>query len=291
MDPLIGKTDLFFDRDPIANSRSGSIKSQKHSQSFDGKDFADFLKGSSYQIDSELFALVSSLDPMEFSDTEFLTAAKQFNDEDFVRAIYQAYLNREPGNSELNFWITEIKLKKGSRIALPIALRKTVHFTLLSQASKKKKIFNAPNNFFSQHLFSALKIFRKYLGIQSIEIIISINQVIEQNEFIMAGFMDQPKTGDKIKTSTYMIAGWLIWKNYPPTIRLISNETVINEVPIQVRRPDVTNAYCLESKTHNWGFKILLNIKDLSERGELQLQANFSNHQIVNFGLIQYIKY
>lgn len=290
MDTLTGSNDYPSNK-KSAISQSEMLESNNLPKTLDGKAFADFLQGSSYNLSPEQFALVSNLDPMEVSDRDFLQSAQQFSHADFVRAIYKAYLNREPGNSELNFWVTEIKIKKGSRIALPIALRKTVEFTLLSQAIKNKKIFNAPSNFVSKNLFYILKSFRKYLRIQSIEIIISLNQVIEQNEFIMAGFMDRPKTGDKIKTSTYMIAGWLIWKNAPPTIRLISNETVISEVPLQVRRPDVTNAYCLESKTHNWGFKILLNIKDLSERGELQLQANFSNHQVVNFGLIKYIKY
>jgi Domain of unknown function (DUF4214) len=290
MDTLTGSNDYPSNK-KSAISQSEILQSNNLPKTLDGKAFADFLQGSSYNLSPEQFALVSNLDPMEVSDRDFLQSAQQFSHADFVRAIYKAYLNREPGNSELNFWVTEIKIKKGSRIALPIAIRKTVEFTLLSQAIKNKKIFSAPNNFVVKHLFSALKILRKYLGIQSLEIIISINQVIEQNEFIMAGFMDKPKTGDKIKTSTYMITGWLIWKNTPPTIRLISNETVINEVPIEVRRPDVTNAYCLESKTHNWGFKILLNIKDLSERGQLQLQANFANHQVVNFGLIKYIKY
>lgn len=272
-------------------SQPETIQSNNLHKSLDNKAFADFLQGSSYNLSPEQFALVSNLDPMEVSDREFLQSAQQFSDADFVRAIYKAYINREPGYTELNFWVTEIQLKKGSRIALPIAIRKTVEFTLLSKAVNNKKIFNSLNNLVFKRLFSTIKIVRKYFGVQSVEILISINQVIEQNEFIMAGFIDQPKSGEKIKTSSYTISGWLIWKNTPPTIRLISNETVINEIPLQVPRPDVTNAYCLESKTHNWGFKILLNIKDLSERGELQLQANFPNHEVVNFGLIKYIKY
>lgn len=291
MDPLIGKTDLFFDRNPIANSRSGSIKSQKPSQSFDGKDFADFLKGSSYQIDSELFALVSSLDPMEFSDTEFLIAGQQFNDEDFVRAIYKAYLKREPGTSELMFWTTEIKIQKGLRISFLRKIRNTLEFTLVSATSKNSQKIDSPAQLIFKYFFPAIKIIRKCCGIQSLEILASLNQVLGQTDLIVGECIDQPKTGDKINTSSYMISGWLIWKNVRPTIRLISNETVIQEVSIQIPRPDVTKASCLESKTHDWGFNILLNVKELPEEGSLELQANFPKGEVVKFGLINFIKY
>lgn len=291
MDTLTGNNDDPSNHNQMVSSHSKTIQSKNSSQSFDGKAFAEFIQGSSYKLSHEIFALVSNLDPTEVRDHEFVNAAKQFNDEDFVRAIYKAYLKREPGNSELSFWTTEIKIKKGCRILLPISIRKTVDFTLLSKTRKNQKYFDSPYSIILNYLFFGIKKIRKYFGIQSIEILISINQVLEQNEFLMAGFIDGPKTGDKINTSTYMIAGWLIWKNVQPTIRLISNETVINEVSIQVPRPDVTNAYCLESKTHNWGFNILLNVKDLSERGQLELQANFPNGKVVNFGLIKFIKY
>jgi hypothetical protein len=291
MDPLIGKTDLLFDRNPIANSRSGRIKSREHSQSLDGKDFADFLRGSSYQIDSELFALVSILDPMEVSDTEFLSAGKQFNDEDFVRAIYKAYLKREPGTSELRFWTTEIKIQKGVRSSFLRKIRNTLEFTLVSATSKTSKKIDSPAKLIFKYLFPAIKIIRKCCGIQSLEILASIDQVLGQTEFIVGECIDKPKTGDKINTSSYRISGWLIWKNVRPTIRLISNETVIQEVSIQIPRPDVTKARCIESKTHDWGFNILLNVKELPEQGSLELQANFPNGEVVKFGLINFIKY
>lgn len=290
MDTLTGNNRP-SDRNSMTPSPSKNLQSKNYSQNFDGKAFADFIQGSSYKINPEMFTLVSNLDPIEISDFEFMNAARQFNDEDFIRAIYKAYLNREPGNSEVNFWANEIKINKGDRIILPIAIRKTVDFTLLSKLKQKQKKSDFSSKLLGNFFDICVKKIRKFFGIQSLEILISLNQVLEQNEFIMAGFIDGPKTGDKINTSTYTIAGWLIWKNIQPTIRLISNETVIDEVSIQVPRPDVTTAYCLESKTHNWGFKILLNVKELSEQGHLQLQANFPNGQVVNFGLIKFVKY
>jgi hypothetical protein len=220
-----------------------------------------------------------------------VNAAQRFNDRDFVRAIYQAYLNREPGNSELSFWTTEIKIKKGDRILLPVAIRKTVDFELLSKTRKKQKHQNFAYKAVFEYLFKGVKLIRKLCNTQAIEILVSINQVLEQTEFMMAGFIDIPKTGEKIHTSNYTISGWLIWKNVQPTIRLVSNEKVIDEVAIQVPRPDVTIAYCLESTTHNWGFNILLNTKDLPEQGHLELQANFPDGNVVNFGLIKFAKY
>lgn len=207
---------------------------------------------------------------MQISDSEFMNAAQQFNDEDFVRAIYKAYLKREPGSHELRFWTTEIKIKKGSRIAFPKQIRSSVEFTSLSEIKRKNsKKNNSPSQFILKYLFIGIKTIRKYFGIQSLKILAAINQVVEQTEFIMAASIDIPKTGDKINTSTYTIAGWLIWKNVRPTIRLITNKTVIHESSIQGRRLDVTNAYCLESETHDWGFHIFLNVKDLPDEGYL----------------------
>ena len=87
------------------------------------------------------------------------------------------------------------------------------------------------------------------------------------------------------------IAGWFVpKKSQLVTIRLIDKK-VLSEVPLIVPRPDVTSFHCLQSTTHLWGFSIYLDIKDLSDQGELQLQAIFKDSQkIVPIITIKYLK-
>jgi hypothetical protein len=294
MDTLTGHHDSFSNNEILTPSESDMIKSKKSPQVIDGKTVADFLQGSCYKLSPEQFALVSNLDPVEVSDREFLQASKQFSDEDFVRAIYQAYFNHEPTTYDLKFWATEIKLHKSGRgrSCLLRALRKNI--SISRKAHKKKHSFLskllAP--YFGRLGYCISQIFRKILGLQALEILSAVNLVIEQNESLLAGCLDRPKTGDKIKTSTYIIAGWLVGKDSQPvTIRLIGNKTVISEVPFTIPRPDVTKVYCLVSKTHNWGFNILLNVNQIPEDGDWELQASFADDKLVTIGLIKFRKY
>jgi hypothetical protein len=294
MDTLTGNNDYPSNHhDLMTPSQSETIQSNKHYKSFDGKAFADFLQGSSYQLSPQLFALVSNLDPMEISDYEFLRAARTFSDEDFVRAVYLAYLRREPTSSNLQFWTTEIKLKKGRRSYLLKWIKNNLDY-LANPAQKSKnyswlKIILKPINFLSQFVS---KLIRTLLKIEYLEILAAVNFIHEQNEFLLGAWIDQPKTGAKIKKSTYIIAGWVVGKDSQPvTIRLVNNEKVISQVPMTVARPDITKTYCVASKTHTWGFDILLNIKQLSNQGNLQLQAIFSDSNIVTIGLIKFRKY
>ena len=293
MDTLTGNNDYPSNHDLITPSQSETIQSNKPSKSFDGKAFADFLQGSSYQLSPQLFALVSNLDPIEISDYEFLRAARTFSDEDFVRAVYLAYLRREPTSSNLQFWTTEIKLKNGRRSYLLKWIKNNLDY-LANPAKKSKnnswlKILLKPINLLSQFIS---KLIRTLLKIEYLEILAAVNFIHEQNEFLLGAWIDQPKTGAKIKKSTYIIAGWVVGKDSQPvTIRLVNNEKVISQVPTTVARPDITKAYCVASKTHTWGFDILLNIKQLSNQGDLELQAIFSDSNILTIGLIKFRKY
>ena len=214
MDTLNGNNDyLSNNNDIITISQSETLPSNNRNKSFDGKAFADFLQGSSYQLSPELFALVSNFAPMEVSDCEFLRAARTFSDEDFVRAVYKSYLNREPTLSESNYWTTEIKLKKSGRIFILKQTRDGWEFKQ-RPSRRKKRLFraNAVSKFFGNFWFLILKSIREIIGIQHLEILAAINFILEQNDSILAAWIDQPKTGDKIKNSTYCIAGWIYYR-------------------------------------------------------------------------------
>lgn len=292
MDTLTGHHDSLSNNQILTPSESEMIKSKNSPQVIDDKTVADFLQGSCYKLSHEQFALVSNLDPVEISDREFLQASKQFSDTDFVRAIYQAYFNHEPTTYDLKFWVTEIKLHKSGRSCLLRPLRRNFSISIKTHKKQPSFISKLLAPYFSRLGYFISKILRKILGLQALEILSAVNLVIEQNESLLAGCLDRPKTGDKIKTSTYIIAGWLVGKNSQPvSIRLIGNKTVISEVPFTIPRPDVTKVYCLVSKTHNWGFNILLNVHQLPEYGDWELQALFADRKLVTIGLIKFRKY
>lgn len=293
MDTLTGNNDYPSNHDLMTPSQSETLQSKNHFKSFDGKAFAEFIQGSSYKLSPELFALVSNFDPIEVSNYEFLRAARTFSDEDFVRAVYLAYLRREPTSSNLQFWTTEIKLQNGRRSYLLRSIKNNLDY-LANPAKKSKnysllKILLNPINLLIQFIS---KLIRTLLKIEYLEILAAVNFIHEQNEFLLGAWIDQPKTGAKIKKSTYIIAGWVVGKDSQPvTIRLVNNEKVISQVPMTVARPDITKAYCVASKTHTWGFDILLNIKQLSNQGDLELQAIVSDSNIVTIGCIKFRKY
>jgi len=130
-----------------------------------------------------------------------------------------------------------------------------------------------------------------FFGLNDIKILSIINLIPESTDEILGTYIDHPKKGDKIKQSKLWIAGWFVpKKSQSVTIRLIDKK-VLSEVPLIVPRPDVTSFHCLQSTTHLWGFSIYLNIKDLSDQGELQLQAIFKDSQkIVPISRIKYLK-
>ena len=293
MDTLTGSKDYPSNNDIRTPSQSEIIEPNNSATSADSNNFSQFLLGSFYQLSPEQFALVSNLDPMQISDREFLQAAQQFSDEDFVRGVYKSYLNREPTLSESKYWTTEIKLKKSGRIFIFKQIRDGWEFKQ-RQSLRKKRLFptNAISNFLGNFCFLTSRSIRQIIGIQHLEILAAINFILEQNDSILAAWIDQPKTGDKIKNSTYCIAGWIVGKKQQPvTIRLSDREIAIAEAPLTGTRPDVSKVYCLESETHNWGFYIFLKIKQLPARGDLQLQAVFADGSLVPICSIEYRKY
>ena len=245
MDTLTGSKDYSSNNDTGMPPESEIIQSDNSPKSSDPK-ISQFLLGSFYELSPEQFNLVSNLNPTQVSDSEFLRAAQQFNNEDFVRAAFLAYFKYEPSYYDLNYWITEIKIFKGDRSYLLDKLRKSEQF--FAKIYKSNKL--SPSGLIA-------KLFRRNL-----EILDVINLCSNNNEHIFwGGWIDSPKQGDKPKKPGVTINGWVMGKKSQVVlIRLISksNSTALAETPVNIPRPDVSHAYCLLSNSSNWGFNINL---------------------------------
>ncbi|CAD5915702.1 hypothetical protein NO976_00346 [Planktothrix agardhii] len=260
------------------------------------KDLSEFFQRNFkeiYPISSEQFTLVSNLNPMDVSDQDFLRITEKFNNEEFVRAAYKAYLKQEVSEQSLKFWTTDIELKR-KRIIVLIALKKTDRFQDIYSIKNIffSKLFQFENSWILYFCFSLIRLIQKiFFGLNDIKILSIINLIPESTDEILGTYIDRPKKGDKIKQSKLWIAGWFVpKKSQSVTIRLIDKK-VLSEVPLIVPRPDVTSFHCLQSTTHLWGFSIYLDIKDLPDQGELQLQAIFKDSQkIVPISRIKYLK-
>lgn len=260
------------------------------------ENFGDFYQNKLNNFDpisSEQFTLVSNLNPIDVSDQDFLRITEKFNNEDFVRAAYKAYLKQEVSQQYLKFWTTDIELKK-TRIIVLIALRKTDRFHEIYSIKKDlSKLFQFENSWILYCCVSLIRLIKKIsFGLNYIKILSVINLIPQSTDEILGTWVDHPKKGDQIKQSKFWIAGWFVPKeSQSVTIRLIDKK-VLSEVPLIVPRPDVTSFHCLQSTTHLWGFSIYLDIKDLSDQGELQLQAIFKDSQeIVPIITIKYLKF
>lgn len=252
------------------------------------------LEDRPYNLSPEIFALVSNLDPREVSDEDFFHASKQFSNDDFVRASAIAYLRYEANQSDLNFWVKEVESKKGDRLLLLRQMRNSSKFLWERYSSWESPMSKLIRQILQKFWFPVLGFVRKMMGIQDFEILTTINLVLERNELLLGASIDQPRAGESvtIKTPTYYIVGWALAKDIQPTtICLTCGTKTISEVFISQSRPDVSQAYCITSDTHDWGYIIELNIKELPERGDLRLKAKFPNGKVTAIGLIKFQKF
>jgi hypothetical protein len=252
------------------------------------------LEDNPYNLSPEIFTLVSNLDPREVSDEDFFHASKQFSNEDFVRASSVAYLRYEANQSDLNFWVKEVESKKGDRLLLLRQMRNSSKFLWDGYSSWESPMSKLIRQILRKFWFPVLGFARKIMGIQDFEILTTINLVLERNELLLGASIDQPRAGESviIKTPKYYIVGWALARDIQPTtICLTCGTKTISEVFMSQPRPDVSQAYCVTSNTHDWGYMIELDIKGLPERGDLRLKAKFPSGKVTAIGLIKFQKF
>jgi hypothetical protein len=300
MDKLTGSHD---------NNANSSLPNQKESDSIrfaknpdrkiDSNSILPFLEGGFNNPRNRLgesslghLSLASDLDPTKISDEDFFRASRQLNNEDFVRAAYLAYLKQAVTKSEMGKLIGDIEGHKDGRRFFLRRLRNSSRFWTLHSQVRELPIIKPLGEVIEKCWFYLLRLLRKIIGIQRLEILRFTNLVMEQDELLLGACIDKGRTKYDDNPSKYIVGGWVLTKDSQPcTIRLVCNRAVIAEGNLTVYRPDVTRAYCLTSSNHNWGYQLLLDTKDLPDQGIMLIQANFANGSMVVVGSIQFRKF
>lgn len=169
-------------------------------QNFD--DFYQNKLNNFYPISSEQFTLVSNLNPMDVSDQDFLRITEKFNNEEFVRAAYKAYLKQEVSQQYLKFWTTDIELKR-KRIIVLIALRKTDRFQDIYSIKNIffSKLFQFENSWILYFCVSLIRLIQKiFFGLNNIKILSIINLIPESTDEILGTWIDHPKKEIKLNS-------------------------------------------------------------------------------------------
>lgn len=238
-----------------------------------------------YQFSSEAFPVVINVNPYQVDDRAFVEMAQPLSDEDFIRATFLVYLEREPTVQEKQLYYSDIKLR--DRYVLPRTLRQTSAFL------ERRNIQNKGNIF--------LKIFKKILRFlrrlitrnRFIEVIDIVNSCLSDQSNFWGGWIDIPQKSQKYWGKQLTVAGWVLGKKYPViSLQLILGRKLIQEVPVNGLRSDAVECYVL--KPNGWlefcGYNAKLNIEDLPPEGILRLEAIFSNNKVVLVGIIKFTK-
>jgi len=127
---------------------------------------------------------------------------------------------------------------------------------------------------------------RKFIEITEIEM------TCGHGALFWSGNIDSLRAGDKLYSSIANVSGWILGRAAPVTmVRLATAEMGIADTPINISRPDVRKAYSFATSTDISGFNLMFNFSILPNQGMVQLQAIFSDAQVVPFAFIKYQKY
>ncbi len=303
MDKLTGFHSTNADNDIPDRDNLDPIRlTSKSEQKIDSNSMLPFLESSFNNPKHNLsksslghFSFAVNLDPTEVSDEEFFQASKQLNNEDFVRAAVLAYWKREPALEGLMRLRGDVEGHKDGRRLILSKLRNSSHFMRGKNSHWINVLIIKPiREVIRKWYFYLLKIVRKIIGIDRLQILDVKNLIVEQDELLFGARTDiSPASHDK-RRSQYFISGWVLAKDYSQTcmIRLVCNGKLITEVPLTVFRPGVFKVYSAPiSTTHKCGYQLWLNSKQVPDQGILQIQAAFVNGSIVPVGLIGFRKF
>jgi hypothetical protein len=139
------------------------------------------------------------------------------------------------------------------------------------------------------------KLFRKTIRVIKKEDFIRIVLVAQAaygTEIFFGGHVDYPQKGDETTDSIIYFSGWVMGKkSQPQSVRLVVNEDILNEGEINLLRPDVSKIYCHLSDSHEWGYRLPLDIRHLPEEGCIEVQAVFSEGKTGSIGFAKFCKY
>jgi hypothetical protein len=134
--------------------------------------------------------------------------------------------------------------------------------------------------------------FRRIRRTQSVEVIRVWNVCQHDLKSFQWGWVNPPIEGDEFIGSNIKITigGWLIGRNSQPRIvRLLFDQTVIAEAPINVPRPDVAKTHSFQHP--NCGYSISLDTTLLPDEAEVILDAVFPDMNTAIVGSILIRKY
>jgi hypothetical protein len=300
MDTLTGTHDPNSNNDLPDRAEPDSIKFSKYSdRKPDSNSFLPFLESNindpknSYRESSPgHFSVVSDLDPTKVSDEDFFQSSKKLNNVDFIHAAIWAYLKRASSASEVGILIGDVEGQKDGRRVLLFRLRNSPQFMGGSYNEVAELPIIKPIRKIVEQLWLYLsRLIRKIIGFERLRVESFTNLVMEQNEFLLGACIDEGRTKHDENPSKYIIDGWVLTKDSQScTIKINCDNKELAESPLKVLRPDVTKAYCLTSSNHYWGYRMLFDIRELPDRGVIQIQATFPTGMRIAVGSIKFHK-
>lgn len=99
--------------------------------------------------------------------------------------------------------------------------------------------------------------------------------------------IEAPKPGRRAESDKIHVVGWVVGRNSPAlTVEVVHDGTVIQSAPIDVRRPDVVDAFPGVSGAEQSGFRTNVPVPNSGEF-ELLVQAVFRDEGRVPLGVIR----
>lgn len=136
------------------------------------------------------------------------------------------------------------------------------------------------------------RLIRKVTGKREIEISKIVNVCHCSPEIFLGGHIDLPKAGDAFEGIIVSLAGWVMGKVIQPVaVEFNCNNIRLGESFINLPRPDVSEAHCLTTDFHIWGYRASINLEAASYRGSLQVQAIFPDGSKSSMGYVEFLKY
>ena len=140
------------------------------------------------------------------------------------------------------------------------------------------------------------KVVAKIQGKQYAEVVRVVHLCQADTRLFQNGWIDTPQKKDKLYSSVISIGGWVMGKQFQPVaVRLIFNELILAESPLNVPRPDVVKSYFSKhidfGHRINFGYSLLVAAETIPDEADLILEAIFPSGEIAPVALIRFSKY
>ena len=110
-------------------------------------------------------------------------------------------------------------------------------------------------------------------------------EMICDSNLLWTGYLDYPQVNCPIYGSTLFVSGWIIGKqDSVVAVQFIVQDTVISEIPVNIRRPDVLEIYQFVTDSNLLGFRGTLSLHQLPCQGTVHLQARLANGSTASCG-------